>query len=126
MGVVYLPTLAENEDMHDTALALVAISPKSAYNMERFADEAGKEFEVPLTVVDWYWIVQHIADALKVTWLFRMIEVAKRANHGAQRTLADWKERGGETTFALPQNCAEPQMASGGHRLVQVFRTNSG
>ena len=39
-GVVHLPTLTENDDMHDTALALVAgdrISQRSAYNMERFA-----------------------------------------------------------------------------------------
>ena len=51
----------------------------------------------------------------------RMIEVAKGANFGAQRNFADWKERGGETRFALPQNCAEPREASGGHRLVHFF-----
>ena len=51
----------------------------------------------------------------------RMIEVAKGANFGAQRNLADWKERGGETRFALPQSCAEPREASGGHRLVHFF-----
>ena len=102
------------------------ISQRSAHNMDRFADEVGKEFGVLLTVADWHWIVEHIADALKVTGLLRMIEVAKKANYGAQWTLADWKERWGETRFALPQNCAEPREASGGHRLVQAFRTNSG
>ena len=56
---------AENEDMHDTAFALVAgdrISQRSAYNMERFADEVGREFGVPLTVEDRYWIVAHEDD----------------------------------------------------------------
>ena len=63
--VVYLPTLDENDGMHDTGLALVAcdrISQRSAYNMERFADEVCKEFGVPLTVVDRYWIVAHEDD----------------------------------------------------------------
>ena len=63
--VVYLPTLAENDDMHDTALALVAVDrirQRSAYNMESFADEVGREFGVPLTVVDSYWIVAHEDD----------------------------------------------------------------
>ena len=64
--VVYKPPLAENDEMHDTAWALVAgdrISQRSAYNMEEFfADEVGREFGVPLTVVDWYWIVAHEDD----------------------------------------------------------------
>ena len=63
--VVYLPPLAENADMHDTTLALVAgdrISQRSAFHMESFADEVGREFGVPLTVVDWYWIVAHEDD----------------------------------------------------------------
>ena len=51
----------------------------------------------------------------------RMIEVARGVNFGAQRNLADWKEKGGGTRFALPQNCGKPREASGGHRLVYFF-----
>ena len=86
------------------------ISQRSAQNMERFADEVGKEFGVL-----WRW---------PGSWGWSRLP--KKAKYGAQWTLADWKERWGETRFALPQNCAEPREASGGHRLVQAFRTNSG
>ena len=51
----------------------------------------------------------------------RMMEVAKGTNFGAQRNLADWKERGGESRFTLPQNCAEPREASGGHQMDHFF-----
>ena len=49
--------------------------------MESFADEVGREFGVPLTVVDWYWIVTHEdgrgCQRLNETWRTGKKEEAK-------------------------------------------------
>ena len=72
--------LADGLVLYETAPTLVDSdrgSHRTAYNLSRFAKKVGKVFGVPITAVDRYRLVDHMADASKISELMKMNEVVR-------------------------------------------------